>query len=232
MKRHLLSVGLRFQIISQVTKDDAKTIQQLRNEALKTKIEELIATKQVNDANELIVSLRLEISALRRTLAQIQSANARANLNYGTPDTENMFPSTTPPMTPMFEQQFTQPLPQPEITEKTRKDMEALVTSFEEWKINNWINPSNKAQLSETTKKVHEEHVIDMLADAATRESIGRLSSEMAVVNMVRAGKQSVSAYFDAKKQEDSVPLPMPVSLQHQLSPVKPPKSTARTILI
>jgi hypothetical protein len=126
MKRHLLSVGLRFQIISQVTKDDAKTIQQLRNEALKTKIEELIATKQVNDANELIVSLRLEISALRRTLAQIQSANARANLNYGTPDTENMFPSTTPPMTPMFEQQFTQPLPQPEITEKTLKDLEAL----------------------------------------------------------------------------------------------------------
>jgi hypothetical protein len=197
MKKHLLMIGLKFQISTQVSKDDSKTIQFLRNEALKAKIEELIATKQVNDANDLIQSLRLEISSLRRTLAKIQAAKAKGLYSLSEPqsaaDNEGISqPSTpfVPPQLPLF----------PSTAADAEEPFSAQsVLSFEEWKINNWVNPANKFVISEKDKKLHQKNDVYHLAVWSTKQILAKLFAESSVVASIRAGKEPMKAYHDAE---------------------------------
>lgn len=196
MKKHLLLIGLKFQISTQITKDDSKTIQYLRNEALKAKIEELIATKQVADANELIQSLRLEVSSLRRSLAQIQAAKVKGMYNFTDSQRTIEKEGTTIPSTPVLPTVPLAPVAPLAAEEPLQTDS---VLSFQEWKLKNWVNPADKIVISENARQVHENHIIDLLAESATKESLSKLSAELSVVEKVRAGKEPMKAYYEAE---------------------------------
>lgn len=72
MQESLVSVALKLQVAIKVSKDDEVTISNLRKASEESRKEALEATKQATAADNIIKSLKLEISSLKRKLKESQ----------------------------------------------------------------------------------------------------------------------------------------------------------------
>ena len=75
MKEELVSTALRLQVATKIKQDDENTISSLRRVAEEARTEAIIANKQSHEANELIQSLKIEISSLKRKLKELTQLN-------------------------------------------------------------------------------------------------------------------------------------------------------------
>ena len=202
MKKHLVSIGLHYQVVAKQSKDDAKALMYLRNDALKAKTDELIARKQVEAAFQLIQSLNLEISSLKRTLKDVQNDNAKLSITdpnlkdtvFG--GTNSSGGGASGRLGNDFGALFAASS-QPEEFVQGVFSAGPRVETFEEWKIKKWINPSD--QKKETVAV--ENHVVQMLAEAATAESLSRLTIDASMVEKIRRGKIHMNEYFKEKNR-------------------------------
>lgn len=214
MKKHLVSIGLHYQVVAKQTKDDAKALMHLRNDALKAKTDELVARKQVETAFQLIQSLNLEISSLKRTLKDIQNDNTKLsatdqNLRDTTAGGASGYGGgVTGKLGNDFGALFAASA-QPDEFVQGVFSAGPRVETFEEWKIKKWIKPSD--QKKETVAV--ENHVVQMLAEAATAESLSRLTIDASMVDKIRKGKLHMNAYFKEKHSSGGEELSRSISM-------------------
>lgn len=76
MKEELVSTALRLQVATKIKQDDENTISSLRRIAEEARTDAIIANKQSHEANELIQSLKIEISSLKRKLKELTQLNS------------------------------------------------------------------------------------------------------------------------------------------------------------
>lgn len=80
-----MSVALRLQVQAKVSQGDEFTISQLQNEVAMAKAEAIAAKKQGNEAAEIITSLNLEISSLKRRVKEREKSDSAANKDANNP---------------------------------------------------------------------------------------------------------------------------------------------------
>ncbi len=227
MKEDLVSVALRFQVAVRISEEDEKTVTSLRREAAEARMNELIAKKQATEATEIVQTLRLEISALKRTLKDAQNDN-RAN------HSTNANPSGTSASGGRFDSQPPSELG-PSLFAQADEEVEQLLatapkklflpntggepsklTTFQQWKIHKFVFSANTPAGSMN----HDKHAVDMMAEAATRESLSHLSASLLAQQQLALQQSSQQLSAKQLQHDFSVSLTRPI--QSRLGKIHP----------
>jgi hypothetical protein len=174
LKESLVSVALRLQVSIRVAQDDEHTIASLRKDALEAKKQSLNAQKQAEVAAEIIQTLKIEISSLRRQLRDLHltrhSPDRGADmppLSAGADVTQsNSFLEADADVERMMAKKPTYQLP-PDLGGQPDK-----ATPFQQWKMQEFLWTPDTASASIH----HDKHTVDMMSDMATFEALGEFS--------------------------------------------------------
>lgn len=163
MKEQLVAVALRLQVAVKVAQIDEKTTTELRRECSEAKINAAIANKRADEATELIQTLKIEISALKRKIKELASQDEELPDVHGASlhiaanaEVDKM----------MFDMQNKVRFPPNTGGHPER------ATPFQQWKMQHYLWSADTPAASE----LHDKHAVDMLADAITAETLNNLN--------------------------------------------------------
>uniref|UniRef100_A0A7S0XDC1 Uncharacterized protein n=1 Tax=Chromulina nebulosa TaxID=96789 RepID=A0A7S0XDC1_9STRA len=202
LKESLVAISLRFHLSVKVIAEDEKTISLLRQEALEGKKEAMIAKKQATEAMDVIQSLRYEIHTLKKLLNENQlkssSSNDRSSVRrVSISPSKNQLGSASPTIT--TNQVSLGVLADREVDEMFNKlegqsnERSNHATSFQIWKIKNFIYTSDTPSASE----FHDDQAVKQLAQAKAIEladqTIGELPSHRLTKSSLSRTRPSIS---------------------------------------
>lgn len=162
LKESLVSVAFRLQVAIKTAQDDESLIATLRKEATEARMEAVLANKRAEAAAELISSLKIEISSLKRKLKESPQATTGAI-------------GDEPPNIPRYE--TIGQLADREVEAMMKKGLQYNIprktggntdnaSTFQKWKIQQYIyTPDTPAGSLD-----HDVHTVDMLSEMAYDE--------------------------------------------------------------
>lgn len=186
MKESLVAVALRLQVSYQINEMDEKTINELRKEVSDARMSALSANKQFSEAADVILSLKREISSLKRQMKDVRNTdlpNPNAPPQLAMPGQTHSTGSPTPKAINLggqssFGQQadadvdkmMAMPLYKPTLGaggKPLNSPIKSSQTPFQEWKMQQYVYAPDTMQGSRN----HDPLVVQLLNAATMKAS-------------------------------------------------------------
>lgn len=163
IKEQVVAVALRLQVAVKCAQQDEVTTVELRRDASEARLNAAIANKRVEEATEIIQTLKLEISSLKRKVRELQAQDEEL------PDVNSASLHT---LASVDVDKMTFNLENKVKTLRNTGGHPERATPFQQWKMQKFIfTPDTPAGSGE-----HDKHTVDMLADAITAETLQNMS--------------------------------------------------------
>lgn len=160
-KESMISVALQLQVSIKLSREDEHTISSLLTQTEEAKAKELIAKSKAEEATSIVNQLNLEINALKRRLHSIEADRGNTD-NTGILSIQQQLQlseEAEAEVESMLNSELHVPVPR-SVTDKQLQN----ATPFDRWKMNQFLYASDTPAASEH----HDNHVVDMLIEAAT----------------------------------------------------------------
>lgn len=213
MKEELVNAALRLQVAIKMSEEDNLTLTSLRRQAEESRISELVAKKQATEADAIIQTLRIEISSLKRRLKEkgeqpvvAQNSSSQSSATNPSFDSVNVFEQADDEVDSMFANANKISF-HPDVGGQPQ-----LASGFQQWKIQKFLySPDTPAGSLN-----HDKHTVDLLSEAATRESLHALTLQKETKSSVVKTRRSTSDIFGDKSR--SLPHLTSTSLSSELA--------------
>lgn len=163
VKEQVVSVALRLQVAVKCAQQDEVTTVELRRDATEARLNAAIANKRVEEASEIIQTLKLEISSLKRKVRELQAQDEELP-DVNSASLHTLAGADVDKMTFNLENKVK--------TLRNTGGHPERATPFQQWKMQKFIfTPDTPAGSGD-----HDKHTVDMLADAITSETLQNIS--------------------------------------------------------
>ena len=186
-----MAVALRLQVAVKCAQQDEVTTVELRRDATEARLNAAVANKRVEEASEIIQTLKLEISSLKRKVRELQAQDEELP-DVNTASLHSLAGADVDKMAFNLENKVKAP--------RNTGGHPERATPFQQWKMQKFIfTPDTPAGSGE-----HDKQTVDMLADAITSDTLQNIA------RFQFPSHSSVGKLRRRKTANEDIPVPNP----------------------